>query len=331
MIVDWLENNIDDNLKYTGNGKEVHFNCPFCGDTRHRMYVSLFNGTVYCHNCNFSGTIVSLIQNVEGVSWTRANEIFNDVKGSFSIPENVGKELEEKILEGGFRLDMVKRPIPLPEEYRPLKPGEINLVGKKALRYLHKRGITDKQILQHNFGYCISGEYANRVIIPITENGKLRFWVARAIGTTAFLKEKSPSNEEWNISKSEVIFNIDRASKKYHSCVICEGIFDCLSFGDIGVSLLGKTLYDAQLNILLDYRNLLTEGVYIAIDYDARDKATEMAEKLSQYFKVKIVNIPKEFDDPNKYLQTHSKADMWKLLEQAEDYSEFSSLRRIFM
>ena len=143
------------------------------------------------------------------------------------------------------------------------------------------------------------------------------------------MKEKSPSDEDYQISKSEVIFNIDRAARKYHSCVISEGIFDCLSFGDIGVSLLGKTLYESQLNILLDYRELLTEGVYIALDWDAKDKATEIAERLSEFFDVKMINIPQEYDDPNKYRQSHSLSEMWDLIRTAEPFGEFSGLRRM--
>ena len=174
----------------------------------------------------------------------------------------------------------------------------------------------------------MSGAYKNRVIIPITEDDHLRFWIARAISSDVKMKEKSPSDEDWNISKSEVIFNIDKAAKKFHSCVISEGIYDALSWGDIGISLLGKTLYQEQLNILLDYRELLTEGVYIATDWDAKDSATQMAEKLSEFFQVKMINIPEEFDDPNRYLQTHNHSAMWKLIEEAEPYTEFSGLRR---
>ena len=65
-------------------------------------------------------------------------------------------------------------------------------------------------------------------------------------------------------------------------------------------------------------------------DWDAKDKATEMAEKLSEYFDVKIINIPKEGDDPNNYLQKYGRKAMWKLIEDAEDYGEFSSITRLF-
>lgn len=330
MIVDWIESNIDDNLKYTGTGKEVHFNCIVCGEIRHRMYVNLETGKVYCHNCGYKGNIISLIQYVEGVSFSRANDIFKDIRGNLSLPENISKNLLENVFAEDLRKDLLKRAIPLPEEFSLLNPQKTNIATRRAVKYLHSRKVTDKQIIEHKMGFCMSGEYKNRVIIPITENGDLKFWVARAISSDVKMKEKSPSDEDYQISKSEVIFNIDRASKKYHTAVICEGIFDALAFGDVGVSLLGKSLYQEQFNILLDYRALLTNGLYISLDWDAKDKATEMAEKLSEYFDVKIINIPKEGDDPNNYLQKYGRKAMWKLIEDAEDYGEFSSITRLF-
>lgn len=329
MIVDWLETVIDDRIQHTGNNREVHFNCVVCGESRHRMYVNLESGLVYCHNCGYKTNIIGLIQYVEGISFSRASAIFKDVKGNLMLPENISKDLVSNMFAEDLRKDLSKRAIPLPKEYAPLNPQKTNIMTRRAIKYLNSRKITNKQIVDHKMGFCMSGEYKNRVIIPITENGELRFWVARAISPDVKMKEKSPSDADYQISKSEVIFNIDRAAKKYHAAVISEGIFDSLSWGDIGISLLGKSLYQEQLNILLDYRELLTDGLYIALDWDARDKATEMAEKLSEYFDVKMINIPKEDDDPNNYLQKHGKKAMWKLIESAEEYGEFSSVKRL--
>lgn len=328
-IVDWLEANIDSKILYTGNQKEVHFNCPNCNETRHRMYVSLNTGAVYCHNCNYKGSIVNLIQLVEGVSFSRASTIFNDVKGNLILPENISRDFVTDMFSEDLRKDLKKRAIPLPEEYTPLNPKKLNIRTRQAVNYLHTRGITDEQITAHKMGYCYEGQYKNRVIIPITENGELKFWVARAISKTEKLKEKSPSNEDYQISKSEVVFNLDRASKLYHSAVLCEGIFDALSYDSIGVSLLGKSLYKEQLNILLDYRNLLTNGVFISLDNDASESATKIAKQLSEYFKVYIINIPRELDDPNNTLQKMGRGYLFNLLANAEEYSELSIVKRI--
>ena len=328
-ITDWLEANIDSKIKYTGSGKEVHLNCPVCGESRYRLYVNLNNGACYCQNCGYKSAIIGLIQYVEGVGRSKAQSIFNDIRGNLILPEEISGTTINNMFMGDFRKDLAKRAIPLPAEYKPLDLNHTNIRTEQAIKYLHSRGITDKQILQHKMGFCMSGKYENRVIIPITENGELRFWVARAITKDAYMKEKSPSNEEYQISKSEVVFNLDRASKKYHTAVLCEGVFDALAFGDVGVSLLGKSLYQAQLNILLDYRDLLTNGVYVCLDNDAKSSATKIAETLSEYFKVYIINIPKELDDPNNSLQKMGRDYMWTLIRDAEEYSEFSHIKRI--
>lgn len=330
-ISDWVERNIDSTIKYTGNGKEMRVNCPVCGEVRHRLFINVENGRVYCQNCGFGKhtSIVGLIQYVEGVSYSKAFSVFKDVKGSLSLPESVSKDTINNIFMGDLRQSLDKRAIPLPEEYVPLDPKHTNIVTKRAVKYLHSRGITDRQITKYKFGFCMDGEYKHRVIIPITENGDLRFWVARAISSDAYMKEKSPSDNDWNISKSEVVFNIDVAAKKYHTAIISEGIFDAMSWGDAGISLLGKSLYQEQLNILLDYRELLTEGIYVALDYDAKDNASQIAKELSEYFKVYIINIPKQLDDPNNCLRVKGQKYLWKLMGEAEEYSEFSVLRRI--
>ena len=328
-ITDWLEQNIDDRLQYTGNGREVHFNCPVCNETRHRMYVNLYNGKTYCHNCNFKGTIVTLIQKVEGVTDEKAKKVFESIKDGIVLPDHVADDMVDRILAGDISKEIERRPIPLPEEYRLLNPKKTNIRTKRAIKYLHSRGITDQQIVDSNLGYCMSGDYANRVIIPITREGKTEFWVARAISSTERLKEKSPQNESYQISKSQVIYNLDVAAKKYNAIVICEGIFDSMAYLDLGVSLLGKRLYNDQLSLLLEYRKYLTKGVYISLDWDARADAVQMAEKLHEYFDaVYLINLKPEDDDPNAALLKKGRSYMWELVANATKWDNYSLLEQ---
>lgn len=326
MIEDWIEQYISDDIRHTGSGNEIHICCPVCGDSRYRLYISLVTGQVYCHNCQFKGTVVNLIQFIEGISYNAARERFNNIKGNIVLPDMLEKTVERRLISEKIIHNINKRPIPLPEEFQLIFNSN-NLVAQRAKRYLMRRGITVKQIEEHNMGVCATGEYAHRIIIPIYQEGKLKFWIARAMSPESKLKERSPSNLFYQYSKSEVIFNLDKAAKNYQSAVISEGIFDALSWGGIGISLLGKSLYDAQFNLLLSYRNQLSDGLYVALDADAERDAMVIARVLSSFFPVKIIRIPPEFDDPNQYLLTHSKRDMWNLITCAADYGEFTSLR----
>ena len=325
MIEDWISENIDTKIKHTSSGHELHICCPVCNETRYRLYIGMDNGMVYCHNCNFKGSMINLIQYVEGTTYLQASERFNQIKGNIVLPEDSIQTLEWKWLIGSNPSE--KRAIPLPDEYQLLEKSH-QIMAQKAIKYLQSRSITYTQIQQHKMGFCGTGEFINRIIIPVYEGSQLKFWVARAISPCVRMKEKSPSNKTYQWGKSEVVFNIDRAAKTYHTAVISEGIFDALSWGDIGVSLLGKELYDEQLRVLLNYKSLLSEGLYVALDADALDSALKMATRLSDFFKVYLIMIPKEYDDPNNYLITHSKQDMWKLIRNAEEFGEFTALTK---
>lgn len=328
--IDYLEEVVDSPIKYTGKGDEVHYDCPICGDTRSRMYYNTNNHKIYCHNCNWSGTMIGFIMEMEKCNYETAYNKYKDIIDSHYIPDDVLKEIKTSIFTDTFTHTIEKRPIPLPEEYVKLSLSSNNLVNKRAINYLLKRAITWKQMKEHSMGYCISGDYANRIIIPIYEGSSLRFWIARTIGNASKMKEKSPSNEDYQISKSQVIFNIYTASKMFNTAVISEGIFDALSFGDIGVSLLGKRLYDDQLSILLSYKDYLTNGVYIALDYDAARDATYMAQQLYQYMPVHLVNIPKKYDDPNNFLQKFGRKELISLVDNAVEYSDAYMVKRRF-
>lgn len=340
MISDYLEQVVDGDIKLTSKGDQVHCNCPFCGDTRMRLYISTETDQVYCHNCgqenkSTNGSFVNFIMGVEGCSYDKAFQKYKDIKGTSYIPDEVLKEIKESLFRPDASDIITARAIPLPDEYTPLSLSSKNLVCKRALHYLMKtRKVSWKQIKEHKMGFCVGGEYANRIIIPIMEGEHLRFWVARAIGNGLKPKEKSPSNEFYQISKSQVIFNIYNSTRIYGGVVLAEGIFDALSFGDIGGSLLGKVLYGDQLTILLDYYNkgMLPNGVYVALDNDAFSQATRLADELYQYMPVKVINIPKKYDDPNNFVQKLGRKELMNLVDESVEYDEsYKVKRRLFI
>ena len=324
LIENWLNQNIESRIKHVTSSNEVHVCCPICGDTRYRMYINLVSGLVYCHNCQYKGDIVRLVSDVEHIPIFMARQKIESV-----VETPVEGSLSEYLLNKSIYATpytIQKRAIRLPSEFKLLHTST-SYIAQQAKRYLYKRGITDQQIEYHGMGYCTSGEYEQRVIIPIVQEDQLKFWVARAFNNHMFPKEKSPHTDFYQWKKSEVVFNLDTAIKTYNSMVICEGVFDALSWGTIGVALLGKSLYEPQLVSILQYRDLLTEGVYVCLDADARNDTIKLATELSQYFKVYVVTIPEDYDDPNYFLVTHSRRQLKELLNIAKPWEEFSSVR----
>ena len=72
--------------------------------------------------------------------------------------------------------------INLPKEYISLatEPKGFNPEYKHAIHYLTERGITQKDIIKYNIGYCVEGLYARRVIVPsYNSDGSLNYFIAR--------------------------------------------------------------------------------------------------------------------------------------------------------
>ncbi len=98
--------------------------------------------------------------------WDEYNYIFSKVS-RYSITDNVN--------------DITH--VELPREFIPLYKKQNTIQYKHALNYVLNRGITPEQIVKYNIGYCESGEYNEKIIIPsYDENGKLNFFVGRSYG-----------------------------------------------------------------------------------------------------------------------------------------------------
>lgn len=324
MIKDYLDELIGSTGLHTqGSKPEVHWDCPLCDDRRKRLYVNMSSHLVYCQNCdsyNRVRTVPKLIQAITGMDYIKAfSEYRRFGEMSFKIPDSVKEEVLSILSRSSIEDYYDKNPVPLPQHYTLLDESESDL-ARMTRKYLKYRGVTDGQITFHNMGYCYDGKYKNRAIIPVYEGDLLRFWIARSIDRKAtYLKELSPSNNSQQIGKSDVVFNLFSAANLYGSIVITEGIFDALTFGDIGVSLLGSYISDEQIKVLLRYREIISKGVYVALDEDARDKALDMAYRLYQYFPVFICNI---HGDPNSM----GKEQCREALENAVEFTPLSNI-----
>lgn len=295
MIIDVLAEYLGEPI-LTNRPDEYRFYCPHCNDHKPRLYVSTSKHMFNCYNCGeYHGSLIRLLKDLRGCSFKEAFEIYKEYADTYTIPDKLRDEILEKLKVFDIDKYMFKQPIPLPETFTLLDESTTT-ESKRIRKVLHSRLITDKMITMHKFGYCYDGEYAHRAILPIYEQGELQFWVARATVKNAYKKEMSPANEPYQISKSEVIFNIDNAVTMYNSLVLCEGIYDSAAFSGIGAALLGKQMSQAQLDKILKYKDKITKGIYIALDEDAKKYAIGIADELYKYFPVKMIEI---HDDPN--------------------------------
>lgn len=137
---------------------------------------------------------------------------------------------------------------------------------------------------KHGVGYATKGAYFGYLIIPFYYRGQLRYYNARnVIGQGP--RYNNPNKDITGVGKEFIIFNYD-ALEMYRSVYICEGALNALTIGDRGIATMGKVVSKYQLNELI---KAPCQRYIILLDFDAQKYAIELALKLIQYKKVKLV------------------------------------------
>jgi hypothetical protein len=125
----------------------------------------------------------------------------------------------------------------LPVEFIPLwKPTKSTDYGL-ALSYLHKRNIIMDDIIRYNIGYCESGNYKQRIIIPsYDKDSNINFFAARTYNENNSYKYMlSPYSKDIVGFELFVNFNDD--------CVtLTEGTFDAITIRNNAIPLFGTTM-----------------------------------------------------------------------------------------
>lgn len=252
---------------YKKSGAEYLFNCPKCSHHKPKFSVNVEKNCWKCWVCNYSGFKLYRLVRKYGTQqdrerWAEADE-YMDVSSfevSFSDLLNKPEEVQPKIN--------------LPKEFKTLATNNVTIDSLPARNYLKSRGVTKQDILKWKIGYCTSGDYENRVIFPsFNINGDVNYFVGRSYDKNSWRAYKNPK-----ISK-DIVFNhlfIDWTS----DVVLVEGVFDAIVAGN-AVPLLGSSLEsDSKL-----FRTIVEHDspVYIALDYDAEQKASKLIQTMLSY------------------------------------------------
>jgi DNA primase len=258
-------------------GDEYLFYCPKCEHRKRKLSINLTKNKFKCWICDYSGKEIYRLVRRFGTrdqrhQWAQVSNIeINDFENLFQ--EEVVEEREVATL---------------PEEFVSLTNKSLPLNSIQARRYLKKRNICKKDILKWKIGYCPSGDYQKRIIIPsFSENGKLNYFIARAYDNS-WKKYLNPS-----VSK-DIIFNelyIDWEK----DITLVEGAFDAIVAGDNSIPLLGSTLRE---NSVLFQKLVENEPeIYIALDPDAEKKSLNLISDLLLYgIKIFKINISPYLD-----------------------------------
>ena len=250
---------------YRQTSKDEHyFKCPECNHHKHKLAVNLDKNAFHCWICDYRGRNLRRLvrrfgsyiqlQKWDGITDRTDLERFADLF--------VERRSEED-----------KSKVELPEEFISLCSDSVPATGRYALRYLEKRGISMVDILKWKMGYCFSGEYRNRIIVPsFDDDGDCSYFIARSYTGDSY-KYKNPRSSK-DIVFNELFINWNK------DLIIVEGVFDALVAGN-AVPILGSTL---RSNSDLIRKIVLNDTpVYIALDPDAAAKEHRIIKMLLEY------------------------------------------------
>jgi DNA primase len=245
------------------SSEEYLYKCPFCEHHKHKLSVNFDKNVYKCWVCNATGKSIGRLVRQFGSF---------DAKQEWSLHENdVDLSKFEELFE--TKKPQLETIINLPEEFESLANRTLIDGSEKPLKYLYERGITREDILKWKIGWCPSGPYYDRIVVPSFNNdGWVNYFISRSF-TGAFPKYKNPQASR-NIIFNELYVDWDKP------ITLVEGVFDAIK-ADNAVPLLGSTLTEnSKLFQEIIKRNAT---VYLALDGDAKKKEMDILEMLLTY------------------------------------------------
>ena len=180
----------------------------------------------------------------------------------------------ELLISGSHTIEKVAQKVELPREYVPLYSNGNSPYSCMVEKYLlKKRKISSSLLMRWKIGYCPSGEYEGRVVIPsFDEDGDVNYFSSRSF-TSDWNPYKNPP-----VSK-DIVFNellVDWDSP----VILVEGVFDAIHEPNM-IPILGSTL--SEKTELFQKIVERQKKVYIALDPDAFDKEYAIIDNLNKY------------------------------------------------
>jgi len=234
------------------NDEQAHF-CPFCHHHKKKLQVNIKTQYWHCWVCDAKGRKIQRLLKRLHVDSRKQKKLF-EIYGDDYVVYN--KDTVDERVE-----------LRLPSEFKSLlkvPTGKIKPVYKKALKYAEERGITKEDITRYNIGYCDTGMYSNRIIIPSYDlDNRLNYFIARSIHSEEKFKYKNPP-----VSKNVIMF--ENQINWNEPITLVEGAFDAIAVKRNVIPILGKFI-PTKLNNAI-FKNEV-KSINILLDEDAQQQA----------------------------------------------------------
>ena len=178
FIIDILDEILGERMKSNEGKQQVSYDCPVCsedikglnlGDGKGNFEVNYRLGVYKCWACSEThGTHGSLRKLINIYAPKKVKDRY------FSLVDGSDFEYSEA--------NIVTEKIALPKEYLSLSNNtQEDYQTIKVKRYLKSRAITQEIIIKNKIGFCQSGKYSGRVIIPSYDKyGELNYFISRS-------------------------------------------------------------------------------------------------------------------------------------------------------
>lgn len=255
--------------------------CPFC-EGKYTFGANFDSGKGNCFKCDEGkDNLVNIVKFIENLDTYGAVLKLLDSQDDFAYTLQAFNKPKE----------IVRKEMGLPEDYKRIDMGT-NIYSKAARYYLtHTRGFKLSRLVSLSIGYCDAGPWEGYIIIPYYVMGKLVYFTARRyMGSGP--KFNNPNEEEYGVGKSQLIWNQD-ALFLYKHAYILESATNAITLGLNTIALGGKVASPYQEWLILKSP---IEKLSIILDRDAIVESYELALKLCNFKKVRVVIMPDDRD-----------------------------------
>lgn len=327
--------------------------CPFHSEKTPSFHVNTDDQFYYCFGCQASGTAITFLMELEGLSFMEA---VNQLAEQFGIQEVLDQKYEHSHENEESKKRIVfSNTMAAHIFYRNLTN------NAEALEYLHKRGIDDSMIKRFGLGYAHGGDafiedmkrdgvdissmekaglvrvgddsrvrafFYDRLMVPILQSKKVIGFGGRTLSNSG--PKYVNSSDSLVFNKKRNLFALDFAKKKLREqprIIVTEGYFDVIALHQAGfetaVASLGTAITEEHFFVLATQR----VPAILLLDGDAAGRKA-VKRLLSVNFPddldLRVAFIPFEGEDPDSVVHMpNGKEIITGLLDNALPFHQY--------
>ena len=284
---------------------ELQFKClnPNHRDRNASSFYNIDKHQFNCLGCSYSGSLFSLIMLVKSCSYEKSVEFLKEyTKLSDDISDDVVLSKMLSIKKKTKETSKLKE-IDLPLEF----DNDFNKCNKSISEYIIDREINPEIIKKYYIGYCNTGRYRNRLILPIIHFDKIVGFSARATWDCSHntnIDERYLFESDSPVGK--VIWGLFNNYSR-NNAIFVEGIFDALRLRQHGLnafSCLNNDITEFQIKLIATYFN---DPIYIMPDNDVggQNMIKNFHKKIFNKFNIKVSFINTKDPDELDYISAN--------------------------